>query len=79
MAQLGQRRRMERSGHDAAVTQDRHSLDHLARGLVREGDEQDLIGPNGAGLDGVRRPPADNPRLAGARAGDDRQRSGRDA
>ncbi len=45
VAQLGERRGVERAGHDAPMAQRRHPLDHLARGLVREGHEQDLVRP----------------------------------
>jgi hypothetical protein len=44
VAQLGQRRGVERAGHDAAMAQRRHPLDHLAGRLVGERHEQDLVG-----------------------------------
>jgi len=75
--QLGQRRRVERAGQYAAMAQRRHPIDHIARRLVGEGHEQDLIGRDGACLDRVSRAPADDPRLARTGAGDDRQRTRR--
>ncbi len=56
----------------------RHPLDHLVGRLVRERDQQDLAGRDSAGLDRVRRAPADDPRLARAGAGEDHQRPARD-
>ncbi len=46
-------------------------VDHLARGLVGEGDDQGLVDLDGTGADGVRRPPADDPGLAGPGGGKD--------
>jgi hypothetical protein len=77
MAQLGERRRVEGAGQHAPMAQRGNPLDHLARGLVGERHEQDLIGRDRAGFDRVRRPPADDSRLARARAGEDRERPGR--
>ena len=49
-------------------------LAHLARGLVRERDREDLVRLHPAGVDQVRDPVGEHARLAGARAGDDEQR-----
>ena len=51
------------------------ALHHLARGLVRERHDEDLVRRHGLGRDGVRGPAADDPGLAGARAGEDDDRT----
>ena len=76
-AQLRERGGVERARHDTRVTQRRHALDHLACRLVGEGHEQDLIGLDDAGLDGVGGTSADHPRLARACSGQDDQRTTR--
>ena len=53
----------------------RHLLDHLARGLLGERDEEDLVLRHDAGVDRVSGMAADDPGLAGAGAGDDRKRA----
>src|SRR5262249_13692954 len=47
---------------------------HLAGGLVREGDREDLVRLRAASGDQVRHPMREHARLAGARAGDDEER-----
>ncbi len=49
-------------------------LAHLARGLVRERDREDLLGLDPVRVDQVRDAVREDARLAGARAGDDEQR-----
>jgi hypothetical protein len=44
VAQLSQRRGVERASHHPAMSEPGHPLDHLARRLVCEGDQQDLVG-----------------------------------
>src|ERR1035437_1352076 len=73
--ELGERRRVERPGHDAAVAQGHHPLDHFAGSLLRKGHEQYLVRRGRARLYGIRRTATDDARLARARAGDDRQRT----
>ena len=51
-----------------------NALAHLARGLVGEGDRQDLPGRHPPRRDEVRDARRDDPRLAGSRARDDEQR-----
>ena len=48
---------------------------HLARGLVRERDREDLVRLHAAGGDQVRDAMGEDARLAGARAGDDEERA----
>ena len=48
---------------------------HLARGLVREGDGEDLVRLRAARADQVRDPVGEHARLAGAGAGDHEQRA----
>jgi hypothetical protein len=67
---------MECASHHASVAERRDPFHHLASGLIRERDQQDLVRRNRTGFYGVGRPPADDPGLARARPGDDRQRSG---
>ena len=49
-------------------------LAHLARGLVRERDREDLLGLDPVRVDQVRDAVREDARLARARAGDDEQR-----
>ena len=69
--------RMEGARHHARVAQGGHAVDHLVGGLVSERDQQDLARRNRARLDRVRRPVADDARLARARAGQDDERATR--
>ena len=77
MPQLAERVRVERPRGHARQPEGPEPLGHLARGLVGEGDHQDLVRRHDVGPDRVRRPPADHPRLAGARSGQDRDRAAR--
>ena len=59
---------------DALPEQVRDPADHLARGLVGEGDREHLPGPRPAGQQQMREPRGQHPRLAGAGAGQHQQR-----
>ena len=56
-----------------------HALAHLARGLVGEGDREDLAGPRVAGGEQVGDAPGQHPGLARPGARDDEQRRSRGA
>ncbi len=59
----------------ALAEQGQRAFSHLARGLVREGDRQDAVGPHPV-LDQLRDAKGDDASLAGARAGQDQERAG---
>jgi hypothetical protein len=70
--------RVERPGLDVAAGLADQADDPLAQlpgGPVREGDGEDLPGPNALDSDQVRDPVGKNPRLAAAGAGQDEQRA----
>jgi hypothetical protein len=51
------------------------ALAHLLRGLVREGDREDLAGARAPGVDEVGDAVGEHPRLPGAGAREDQQRA----
>ncbi len=75
VAELRERGRVERPCLDAARAELLEPRAHLAGRLVREGDGEDLRGPEGAGQHLVRDPAGDRRRLAGAGAGEDADRA----
>ena len=72
--QLRQRRRVERARLDPVRAEPRQPRAHLARGLVGEGDREDLVGAHRARRDLPGDPPRDRRRLPGAGAGEDADR-----
>ncbi len=71
VAQLGERGSVEGARGDARGAQARQPFAHLRRGLVGEGDGEDLAGRERAGRDLVRDAPSDRRRLPRARARED--------
>ena len=78
MAQLAERRGVERGGRHAAMAERGQPAGHLRRRLVRERDDQHVARPDDARRQRVGDAPRDHPGLAAARAGQDAQRPGRD-
>ena len=77
VAQLRECCRVECPRRHACQAECPHPRDHLARRLVGERDQQDLVCRNGAGGNGVRRAVADDASLAGPGTGQDDDRTGR--
>src|SRR5439155_11945122 len=65
VAQLGERRRVERPRLDRSRAERGEPRPQLARGLVGEGDSEDLLAPERVARDLVRDPARDRRRLAG--------------
>ena len=74
MAELAEGMGMERPGRYPGQAETPEALHHLAGGLVRERDDEDLVRGHDARGDRERRPPADHPGLARSCPGDDRDR-----
>ena len=77
VAELRERVCVERARRDPREPERPEAADHLARRLVGEGHDEDLVGRDDVRREGVRRPAADDPRLACAGACEDRDRAGR--
>ena len=73
--QLRERRRVEGAGLDALDAETREPVLQFPRGLLGEGDREDLAGVEGAARDLVGDARGDRGRLARAGAGDDRHRA----
>lgn len=74
VAELGERRGVERPGGDAGQAEPGETLGHLTGGLVGERDDEDPPRIDGAGGHGVGHPVTDDARLArpGSRLDDER-------
>ncbi len=78
MAELAERRGVERGRRDAAVPERGEPAGHLARGLVGERDDKDVARPHDPSRERIGHSSRDDPGLAAAGSGEDAQRAGGD-